>query len=64
MVVRASEVKPLAKELIFTCPDEHHTKVIQIKGMDVKLPVVCDNPTRITSYNVCYTKLLRMENLV
>ena len=44
MVVRASEVKPLAKELIFVCPDEHTTKVIQIKGMDVKTPVVCDNP--------------------
>ena len=45
MVVRASEVKPLAKELIYICPDEHPTKVIQIKGMDVKLPIVCDNPT-------------------
>ena len=44
MVVRASEVKPLAKELIFVCPDEHQTKVIQLKGMDVKMPVVCDNP--------------------
>jgi len=44
MVVRASEVKPLAKELIFVCPDGHHTKVIQLKGMDVKLPIVCDNP--------------------
>jgi len=44
MVVRASEVKPLAKELVFVCPDEHPTKVIQLKGMDVKLPVVCDNP--------------------
>ena len=44
MVVRASEVKPLAKELIFVCPDEHVTKVIQLKGMDVKVPVVCDNP--------------------
>ena len=44
MVVRASEVKPLAKELIFVCPDEHPTKVIQLKGMDVKVPVVCDNP--------------------
>ena len=44
MVVRASEVKPLAKELVFVCPDEHQTKVIQLKGMDVKLPVVCDNP--------------------
>ncbi|MGY5144348.1 MAG: minichromosome maintenance protein MCM [Candidatus Nitrosopumilus sp. bin_32a] len=45
MVVRASEVKPLAKELIFMCPDEHQTKVIQLKGMDVKMPIVCDNPS-------------------
>jgi len=44
MVVRASEVKPLAKELVFLCPDNHPTKVIQLKGMDVKIPVVCDNP--------------------
>ncbi len=44
MVVRASEVKPLAKELVFVCPDEHQTKVIQLKGMDVKLPIVCENP--------------------
>ena len=45
MVVRASEVKPLAKELVFVCPDEHQTKVIQLKGMDVKIPIVCDNPS-------------------
>jgi len=45
MVVRASEVKPLAKELIFVCPDEHQTKVFQLKGMDVKIPVVCENPS-------------------
>ena len=45
MVVRASEVKPLAKELVFVCPDEHPTKMIQLKGMDVKIPLVCDNPT-------------------
>jgi replicative DNA helicase Mcm len=44
MVVRASEVKPLAKELVFVCPDEHQTKVVQLKGMDVKIPIVCDNP--------------------
>ncbi|MBT7920131.1 MAG: minichromosome maintenance protein MCM, partial [Nitrosopumilus sp.] len=42
MVVRASEVKPLAKELIFVCPDEHTTKIIQLKGMDAKIPIVCD----------------------
>ena len=45
MVVRASEVKPLAKELIFVCPDEHTTKIIQLKGMDAKIPIVCDNPS-------------------
>ena len=45
MVVRASEVKPLAKELVFVCPDEHQTKIIQLKGMDVKIPVICDNPS-------------------
>jgi replicative DNA helicase Mcm len=44
MVVRSSEVKPLAKELIFVCPDEHPTKVIQLQSMDVKTPVVCDSP--------------------
>ncbi len=45
MVVRASEVKPLAKELVFVCPDEHQTKLVQIKGMDVKMPLVCNNPS-------------------
>ncbi len=45
MVVRASEVKPLAKELVFVCPDEHHTKIIQLRGMDVKIPILCDNPS-------------------
>ena len=45
MVVRASEVKPLAKELVFVCPDGHPTKLVQIKGMDVKIPIVCDNPS-------------------
>ncbi|MSV33576.1 MAG: minichromosome maintenance protein MCM, partial [Nitrosarchaeum sp.] len=45
MVVRASEVKPLAKELVFVCPDEHQTKVVQLRGMNVKIPIVCDNPS-------------------
>lgn len=44
MVVRASEVKPLAKELVFVCPDGHNTVVVQIKGMEVKVPMVCSNP--------------------
>ena len=43
MVVRASEVKPLAKELTFVCPDGHPTKMIQVKGMSVNIPVVCDH---------------------
>ena len=43
MVVRASEVKPLAKELTFVCPDQHPTKIIQVKGMSVNVPVVCDH---------------------
>lgn len=44
MVVRSSEVKPFAKELVFVCPDEHITRVIQLKGMAVKMPIVCDDP--------------------
>ncbi|RNJ74833.1 MAG: ATPase [Nitrosopumilus sp. D6] len=43
MVVRASEVKPLAKELVYVCPDGHPTKIIQIKKMEVKEPLVCDH---------------------
>ena len=43
MVVRASEVKPLAKEITFVCPDGHPTKVVQIKGMNVNMPIVCDH---------------------
>ena len=44
MVVRASEVNPLAKELVYACGDGHYTKIVQIKGMDTKPPAVCDNP--------------------
>lgn len=43
MVVRASEVKPLAKELTFVCPDGHKTRIMQIKGMSVNTPAVCDS---------------------
>ena len=44
MVVRASEVSPLARELVYMCPDNHETRIVNIKGMDVKGPAVCDNP--------------------
>ena len=43
MVVRASEVKPLAKELVFVCPDGHPTKIIHVKGMSVSVPIMCDH---------------------
>ncbi len=43
MVVRSSEVKPLAKEITFVCPDGHPTKVIQVKGMSFSTPMVCDH---------------------
>ena len=43
MVVRASEVKPLAKELVYICPDSHITKRIQEKGLEFKEPLKCDN---------------------
>ena len=33
MVVRSSEVKPLAKELIYVCPDRHVTQIVLLKGM-------------------------------
>ena len=44
MVVRASEVKPLARELIYRCPDNHRTTVVQAQGMTVNVPGVCSNP--------------------
>lgn len=43
MVVRASEVKPLAKELTYVCGAGHATKVMQVKGMSVNIPAVCDH---------------------
>ncbi len=43
MVVRASEIKPLAKELIYICPEGHQTRRIQEKGLEFKEPLKCDN---------------------
>ena len=43
MVVRSSEIKPLAKELVYICPDGHQTKRIQEKGLEFKEPLKCDN---------------------
>ncbi|MDE1867206.1 MAG: minichromosome maintenance protein MCM, partial [Thaumarchaeota archaeon] len=43
MVVRSSEIKPLAKELVYICPEGHQTKRIQEKGLEFKEPLKCDN---------------------
>ena len=44
MVLRASEVKPLAKELVFVCPEKHRTDVILGHGLSLTSPVQCSNP--------------------
>ena len=44
MVVRASEVKPLARELVYRCPDNHKTTAVQAQGMAFNTPGVCSNP--------------------
>ncbi len=44
MVVRASEVKPLARELMYVCPDGHYTQILLQKGMSVNVPSKCSSP--------------------
>ena len=44
MVLRAAEVKPLAKELVFVCPEGHRTDVILGHGLSLTSPVQCSNP--------------------
>ena len=43
MVVRSSEIKPLAKEVVYFCPESHKTIVIQEKGLEFKEPLKCSN---------------------
>ncbi len=43
MVVRSSEIKPLAKELVYICPEGHRTKKVQEKGLEFNEPLKCDN---------------------
>jgi replicative DNA helicase Mcm len=43
MVVRSSEIKPLAKELVYICPDRHITTVIHEKGLEFKEPMKCSD---------------------
>ena len=44
MVVRASEIKPLAREVTFVCPDGHVTHVDLPTGMSLNTPSKCTNP--------------------
>ncbi len=44
MVVRASEIKPLAREVTFVCPDGHVTHVDLLTGMSLNTPSKCTNP--------------------
>ncbi|MEK6877277.1 MAG: minichromosome maintenance protein MCM, partial [Thermoproteota archaeon] len=43
MVVRSSEIKPLAKELVYICPEGHPTTVIHEKGLEFNEPLKCSN---------------------
>ena len=43
MVLSASEVKPLAKELVFMCPEGHRTDVILDKDLKLTTPLQCSN---------------------
>ena len=44
MVLRASEVKPLVKELVFVCPSGHRTDAITLeKDLSFTTPVKCQN---------------------
>jgi len=44
MVVRASEVKPLAKELTYKCLDKHISKFTLLDGMSLDKAVKCQSP--------------------
>jgi len=43
MVVRSSEIKPLAKELVYICPEGHETHIVQEKGLEFNAPFKCSN---------------------
>ncbi len=43
MVVRSSEIKPLAKELVYLCPEGHPTKVTHEKGLEFNEPLKCSD---------------------
>ena len=44
MVVRSSEVKPLAREIIYKCPENHVTQIIHQQGLNITPPTKCSLP--------------------
>ena len=44
MVVRSSEVKPLAKEVTYMCLDKHQSKFTLLDGMSLNTSVKCQTP--------------------
>jgi len=44
MVVRSSEIKPLAKEIIYKCSVGHKTPMILLRGLSVNSPTKCSDP--------------------
>jgi replicative DNA helicase Mcm len=54
MVVRASEVKPLAKNMVYKCPEGHLTEVQIDRGMTVFTPTKC-------SHDKCAQRDLRID---
>lgn len=71
MVVRSSEVKPLAQEITYVCPDDHSTKIILKKGMSVNVPAKCADPkcshreleTKTDSSRFIDFQILRLQEL-
>jgi replicative DNA helicase Mcm len=54
MVVRSSEVKPLAKNIVYKCPDNHLTEVPLERGLSIYTPTKC-------SHEKCAQRDLRID---
>lgn len=54
MVVRASEIKPLAKNVVYKCPAGHYTEVPLERGVNVYMPNKC-------SHEKCTHRDLRID---
>ncbi|HET8720310.1 MAG TPA: minichromosome maintenance protein MCM [Candidatus Nitrosotenuis sp.] len=54
MVVRSSEVKPLAKNVVYKCPEGHKTEVPLERGLNIYTPLKC-------SHDRCAQRDLRID---